>query len=84
MMFLDFFSLQFSEAMETPVSGDGESLWTATSVVHVSRERKFLTLLGLKEGVGQRDCIHSCHSGIFIKIWVDVEEHWHVHFLVGV
>lgn len=83
MMFLHCF-LHFSEVMEIPVGADDDSLWTAASVVHVSRQREFLTLLGLKEGVGQSDGIHSCHSGIFVKIWVDVEEHWHVHFLVGV
>lgn len=78
------FSTSQSEAMKTPIGGDDDPLWRAASVVHVSRQWKFLTLFGLKESVGQSDGVHSCHSGIFVEIWVDVEEHWHVHFLVGV
>lgn len=76
--------LHFSEVMKTPVSGDDDPLWSGASVVHVSRQRKCLTLFGFKEGVGQSDSVYSCHSGIFVKIWVDVEEHWHVYFLMGV
>lgn len=50
--------LHFSEVMKTLVSGDDDPHLSAASVVHVSRQRKFLTLLGLKEGVGQSDGVH--------------------------
>lgn len=69
--------------METSAVGN-DSLWMAVSVVAVSRQRKFLALLGLEESVGQGDGIHSRHAGILVKLRVDVEEDGHVHLFVGV
>lgn len=69
--------------METSGVGN-DSLWTAVSVVAVSRQRKILALLGLEEGVGQGDGIHSRHAGILVELGVDVEEDGHVHLFMGV
>lgn len=44
--------LHFSEVTKTPVGGIDVHLCCTTLIVHVSRQRKFLTLLGFKEGVG--------------------------------
>lgn len=54
------------------------------SVVAVPGQRQLLTLLGLKEGVGQCDGVHSGHPRVFVELWVDVEEDGHVHLLVRV
>ena len=54
------------------------------SVVAVSRQRQLLTLLGLKEGVGQRDGVHPRHPGVVVELRVDVEEDGHVDLLVRV
>lgn len=54
------------------------------SVVAVSGQRQFLTLLGLEEGVGQGDGVHSGHPGVLVELWIDVEEDGHVHLLVRV
>lgn len=65
-----------------PASGRS-TLW-AGSVVAVPGQRQLLTLLGLEEGVGQSDGVHSGHPGVLVELRVDVEEDGHVHLLVRV
>lgn len=76
-----FFSLlQF----KTHPTGFWISMLAVLSVVAVSGQREFLTLLGLKEGVGQCDGVHPGHPGVIIKLRVNVEEDGHVHLFVRV
>lgn len=50
----------------------------------VSRQRQLLPFLGLKEGVGEGDGVHPCHSRIVVEFRVDVEEDGHVDLLARV
>ena len=38
-----------------------------------------VSLFGLKECVGECDGGHSGHGWVVAELWVDVEEHRHVH-----
>ena len=62
-----------------------KGLWlTGRGSLAVPRHGERLPLLGLEEGVGERDGVHACHAGVQVELRVDVEEHGHVHLLFRV
>lgn len=91
-VFDTFSGRSFLRPSSEPESGPWFSIWAPPprcsvldgSVVAVTRQGQFLTLLGLEEGVGQRDGVHPGHPGVLVELRVDVEEDGHVHLLMGV
>lgn len=73
----DFLLRQEAEWVQVDGAGPG-------SVVAVSWHWQRLTVLGLEEGVGQSDGIHTRHPGVSVKLRVDVEEDGHVDLLVRI
>lgn len=53
-------------------------------LVGISWHRQTLSLLGLEEGVGQSDGVHSGHPRVGVELRVNVEENRHVYFLTRV